>query len=154
MSKVVLITGCSTGIGRDLASQLAHSGYTVVATARKVETLDNLPVTLKLPLDVTQPESIRQAIDRVFQHFGRIDVLVNNAGYDQCGAIEEVSDDQIQRMYDVNVFGALRMIRVVVPYMRQSESREDNQYQLDRRQDGYPGQRYIFLDQICHGSIK
>jgi len=122
MSKVVLITGCSTGIGRDLARHLAHSGYTVVATARKVETLDDLPVTLKLPLDVTQPETIRQAIDCVFQHFGRIDVLVNNAGYDQCGAIEEVSDDQIQRMYDVNVFGALRMIRVVVPYMRSQKA--------------------------------
>ncbi|HEX9028776.1 MAG TPA: SDR family NAD(P)-dependent oxidoreductase, partial [Anaerolineales bacterium] len=60
--KVVLITGCSTGIGRDLAQRLAQSGYTVVATARKVQTLEGLQVALKLPLDVTQPGSIRQAV--------------------------------------------------------------------------------------------
>lgn len=63
MSKVVLITGCSTGIGRDLAQRLARSGYSVVATARKTETLEGLAVALKLPLDVTQPESIQQAIE-------------------------------------------------------------------------------------------
>jgi NAD(P)-dependent dehydrogenase (short-subunit alcohol dehydrogenase family) len=122
MSKVVLITGCSTGIGRDLAMQLAHSGYTVVATARKVETLDDLPVTLKLPLDVTQPETIRQAIDCVFQHFGRIDVLVNNAGYALRGAVEEIAVDQVQKMFDANVFGMMRMIHALVPYMRSQKA--------------------------------
>jgi NAD(P)-dependent dehydrogenase (short-subunit alcohol dehydrogenase family) len=93
-----------------------------VATARKVETLANLPVALKLPLDVTQPESIQQVIDCVIQRFGRIDVLVNNPGYAQIGAIEEISDEQVQRMYDVNVFGVMRMIRAVVPHMRSQKT--------------------------------
>jgi NADP-dependent 3-hydroxy acid dehydrogenase YdfG len=122
MSKVVLITGCSTGIGRDLAMQLANSGYAVVATARNVETLDDLQVAMKLPLDVTQPESIQKAVDSVLQKYGRIDVLVNNAGYSQVGAIEELSDDQVQQMYDVNVFGVMRMIRAVIPHMRKKKN--------------------------------
>lgn len=122
MGNVVLITGCSTGIGHDLAQRLAQSGYTVVATARKVETLADLPAAVKLPLDVTRPDSVRQAVDCVIQHFGRIDILVNNAGYAQCGAVEEVSDDQVQQMFDVNVFGVLRMIRAVVPHMRRQKT--------------------------------
>ncbi len=122
MSQVVLITGCSTGIGRDLAQRLAQSGYTVVATARKAENLEGLDVALKLPLDVTQPESIRQAVDCVIQHFGRIDVLVNNAGYAVRGAVEEVPVDQAQQMFDANVFGVMRMIQAVVPHMRQQRA--------------------------------
>src|SRR3989304_1558603 len=113
MNKVVLITGCSTGIGRDLAQRLSQSGYIVVATARNVETMDGLVAALKLPLDVTDPESIQNAVAAALKCFGRIDVLVNNAGYAQVGAIEELTDDQIRQMYDVNVFGAVRMIREV-----------------------------------------
>lgn len=122
MSKVVLITGCSTGIGRDLAQRLAQAGYQVAATARNLESLQGLEVELKLALDVASAESINQAVDSVLQRYGRIDVLVNNAGYAQCGAVEEVSDAQVQQMFDVNVFGALRMIRAVVPHMRQQKS--------------------------------
>jgi len=122
MSKVVLITGCSTGIGRHLAQRLTQMGYTVVATARKVETLDDLTVALKLPLDVTQTDSVNQAIALTLQQFGRIDVLINNAGYTMLGALEEVSEEQTQQVFDVNVFGALRMIRAVVPHMREQRS--------------------------------
>jgi NADP-dependent 3-hydroxy acid dehydrogenase YdfG len=122
MSKVVLITGCSTGIGRDLAQKLTQAGYTVAATARNVESLEDLDAALKLPLDVTQTESVRSAVACVIQRFGRIDVLVNNAGYSQIGAIEELQDSQIQQMYDVNVFGVVRMIRAVAPYMREKKS--------------------------------
>ncbi len=122
MSKVVLITGCSTGIGCHLAQRFAQVGYTVVATARKVETLDNLTVALKLQLDVTQTNSVNQAIALTLQQFGRIDVLINNAGYTILGALEEVSEEQTQRVFDVNVFGALRMIRAVVPHMREQRS--------------------------------
>lgn len=120
--KVVLITGCSTGIGRDLAQRLAQSGYTVVATARKVQTLEGLQVALKLPLDVTQPGSIRQAVDCILQQFGRIDVLVNNAGYALRGAVEEIPVERAQQMFDANVFGVMRMIQAVVPAMRQQKS--------------------------------
>ncbi len=122
MSKVVLITGCSTGIGHDLAQRLAQSGYTVVATARRVETLANLPAALKLVLDVTQPKSIRQAVDCVIERFGRIDVLVNNAGYAVRGAVEEVPVEQAQQMFDANVFGVMRMIQAVVQHMRRQKS--------------------------------
>lgn len=122
MSKVVLITGCSTGIGRHLAHRLTQSGYTVVATARKVETLDELPAALKLPLDVTLSDSVNQAVACTLQQFGRIDVLINNAGYTMLGALEEVSDEQTQRVFDVNVFGALRMIRAVLPHMRKQRT--------------------------------
>ena len=122
MSNVVLITGCSTGIGRHLAQRLTQLGYTVVATARKVETLDDLTVALKLQLDVTQTDSVNQAINLTLQQFGRIDTLVNNAGYCMLGALEEVSEEQTQQVFDVNVFGALRMIRAVVPYMREQRT--------------------------------
>jgi len=122
MSKVVLITGCSTGIGRHLAQQLTQLGYTVVATARKVESLDDLSVALRLRLDVTQSDSVNQAVAHTLQQFGRIDVLINNAGYTMLGALEEVSAKQTQQVFDVNVFGALRMIRAVVTHMRKQQS--------------------------------
>ena len=118
MPQVVLITGCSTGIGRDLAQRLTQAGYTVVATARRTETLNDLQAALKLPLDVTQPNSIDEAVARTLQQFGRIEVLVNNAGYALRGALEEVAGEQVQQMFDVNVFGALRMIQAVAPHMR------------------------------------
>ncbi len=122
MSKVVLITGCSTGIGRDLAQRLTQADYTVVATARRAEALNDLQAALKLSLDVTQPDSVNDAVAHTLQQFGRIDVLVNNAGYALRGALEEVSVEQVQQMFDVNVFGALRMIQTIAPHMRQQRS--------------------------------
>ena len=122
MAKVVLITGCSTGIGRDLAQHLAQAGYTVVATARKAEALKGIDVDLKLALDVTQPDSIRQAVDFALRRFGRIDVLVNNAGYAVRGAVEEVPVEQAQQMFDANLFGVMRMIQAILPSMRQKKS--------------------------------
>ncbi len=122
MSKVVLITGCSTGIGHDLVQRLTRAGYTVVATARQVQTRNDVPAALKLPLDVTQPQSVDQAVEKTLQCFGRIDVLVNNAGYAVRGALEETSDAQVQALFDANVFGVMRMIRAVVPQMRRRKS--------------------------------
>jgi NAD(P)-dependent dehydrogenase (short-subunit alcohol dehydrogenase family) len=122
MSQIVLITGCSSGIGRDLARRLSQSGYTVAATARNVETLEDLPAAVKLALDVTQPGSVSRAVDCVIERFGRIDVLVNNAGYAAVGAVEEVPVEEVQELFDANLFGSLRMIRAVVPHMRKQGS--------------------------------
>jgi NAD(P)-dependent dehydrogenase (short-subunit alcohol dehydrogenase family) len=121
-SKIVLITGCSTGIGQDLARRLAPAGYTVVASARRPETLADLPAALTLPLDVTDPASVAEATAEVIRRFGRVDVLVNNAGYAVRGAVEEVSAEQVHEMFDVNVYGVMRMIRAVAPHMRQQKA--------------------------------
>jgi NAD(P)-dependent dehydrogenase (short-subunit alcohol dehydrogenase family) len=118
MSQVVCITGCSTGIGRDLAGRLTRSGYTVIATARNVETLNGLPAALKLSLDVTRPDSVQEAVASAIRHFGQIDVLVNNAVYAVRGAVEEVPVERAQAMFDANVFGVMRMIQAVLPHMR------------------------------------
>ena len=121
-SRVALITGCSRGIGRDLAQRMSEAGYTVVATARRVEDLDGLDVALMLPLDVTIEESARSAVSAVRRRFGRIDVLVNNAGISTQAAIEELSEDALHSMFDVNVLGTARMMRLVAPSMRQQRS--------------------------------
>ncbi len=116
--KVVLVTGCSQGIGRDLAQRMTEAGYAVVATARRAETLEPLDAALKLQLDVTSDGSVGEAVERVLERFGRIDVLVNNAGFNECGAIEELPDEALRSMFEVNVFGVLRMMRAVLPAMR------------------------------------
>ncbi len=121
-SKIVLVTGCSTGIGQDLARRLALAGYTVVASARRPETLADLPAALTLPLDVTDPASVAAATAEVIRRFGRIDVLVNNAGYAVRGAVEEVPDEQVHEMFDVNVYGVMRMVRAVAPHMRRQKA--------------------------------
>lgn len=126
-AKVWLITGSSTGFGRSLTEAVLKKGDSVIATARKPEQLDDLvtnyPDQAKaVRLDVTNPQEIRDAIAATIDAFGRIDVLVNNAGYGTVGAIEEVSDQAIRRQFDTNVFGALNMMRTVLPIMRQQRS--------------------------------
>ena len=126
-TKVWLITGSSTGFGRSLTEAVLKHGYRVVATARKPEQLNDLveqyPETAKaFRLDVTDPQNISEVVDFALKTFGQIDVLVNNAGYGAIGAIEEVSDEAIQRQFDTNVFGALKMMRAVLPLMRKQHS--------------------------------
>ena len=118
MSKVVLITGCSTGVGRDLAAQLSQAGYQVVATARRIESLAGLSVAMTAALDVTAPESIAAVVSAVLERFGQIDVLINNAGCGVRGAVEEVPIALTQAVFDVNVCGPIRLIQAVAPSMR------------------------------------
>ena len=120
--KVALITGCSTGIGRDLAGRLAQAGYTVIATARRPEVLADLPVALTPPLDVTPAASTDAAVAGVVRRFGRVDVPVNNAGYALRGAVEELTDAQVQALFAVNVYGVLRTIRAVLPQKRRQQA--------------------------------
>ena len=125
--KVWLITGASTGLGRELAEQVLAAGGSVAATARKPEQLALLTENygdqaLALALDVTDQASIDAAVTATLAHFGRIDVLVNNAGYGLVGAIEEASENEFMPMFDTNVFGLLRVTRAVLPGMRQQGS--------------------------------
>jgi len=118
---VWFITGCSTGFGRELASQTLALGYRTVVTARQPEEVTALAAlgdALVLPLDVTNQRQIDQAILATEQKYGRIDVLVNNAGIGYFAAVEESEEDQVRRMFDINVFGVGRMIRGVLPGMR------------------------------------
>jgi NAD(P)-dependent dehydrogenase (short-subunit alcohol dehydrogenase family) len=125
-AKVWLITGSSTGFGRVLAEAVLQKGDRVLATARKPEQLEDLiqqyPEAKALRLDVTKPQEIQAAIDTGIATFGRIDVLVNNAGYGTMGAIEEIGDDIVRQQYETNVFGALNAIRAILPQMRQQRS--------------------------------
>jgi NAD(P)-dependent dehydrogenase (short-subunit alcohol dehydrogenase family) len=116
----VLITGCSTGIGRATAEHLARSGRTVYATARRPETLEDLKAVgcKTLALDVNDEESMRAAVAAVEEAEGAVGALVNNAGYSQSGAVETIALDDVRRQFETNVFGLLRMCQLVLPEMR------------------------------------
>jgi short-subunit dehydrogenase len=114
MKQRVLITGCSSGIGRALALTLAERGYKVIATARDVASLADLPVAARLQLDVTDDRSVNEAAAAA----GDIDILVNNAGLGFWSPIESASGAAVQALFDTNVFGPLRMLRAVLPGMR------------------------------------
>jgi NADP-dependent 3-hydroxy acid dehydrogenase YdfG len=120
VSKAVLITGCSTGIGRATAQRLADAGHTVFATARRLESIADLEGSgcKLLALDVNDEESMIAAVRAVEDAEGAVGVLVNNAGYSQSGAIETVPMDQVQKQFDTNVFGLIRMTQLVLPGMR------------------------------------
>jgi len=120
VSKAVLITGCSTGIGRATAERLAGKGHTVYATARRLESIADLEKKgcRLLALDVTQEDSMRAAVARVEEDEGTVGALVNNAGYSQSGAIEDVPMEQVRRQFETNVFGLIRMCQLVLPGMR------------------------------------
>ena len=123
-SGAVLITGCSTGIGRATAQRLLGGTRPVVATARRPETLAELEAAGAevLPLDVTDEDSMRAAVDTVVERHGAVGALVNNAGYSQSGAIEEVPLDDVRRQFETNVFGLVRMCQLVLPGMRAQNS--------------------------------
>ena len=118
--KVILITGASSGIGLDAAQTLARQGHRVWAAARRVELMEPLKNdgVHVLKMDVTDETSMQQGVETVIQAEGRIDVLVNNAGYGYFGAIENVPMSDARRQLEVNVFGLARLTQLVLPYMR------------------------------------
>jgi NAD(P)-dependent dehydrogenase (short-subunit alcohol dehydrogenase family) len=118
-SRTVLITGCSSGIGKATAARLARNGWTVYATARRPETLADLTDCRPLALDVIDEESMSAAVAAVLGEAGRIDALVNNAGYSLSGAVETLSIDDIRREFETNVFGLVRLSQLVLPSMRE-----------------------------------
>lgn len=120
ISKAVLITGCSSGIGEATARRLAKRGWTVYATARRPESIEHLAQDgcRLLSLDVTDPDSMRAAVSAVEEREGAVGVLVNNAGFSQGGAIEQVPLDAARGQFETNVFGLIAMTQLVLPGMR------------------------------------
>ena len=118
----VLITGCSTGIGRATAERLARRGMTVYATARRPESIEDLKQSgcRTLALDVTDEASMQAAVTAVEEAEGSVGALVNNAGYSQSGAVETIPMDELRRQFETNVFGLVRMCQLVLPGMRKA----------------------------------
>src|SRR6202162_5159303 len=122
-NKVWFITGCSTGFGRELAKMVLDRGYRAVITARDPAKVEDIAAphqdrALVLELDVTDPVEVDAAVQSAAKHFGRIDVLVNNAGIGYFGAVEESDEEEIRRMFEINFFGLSSMTRAMLPAMR------------------------------------
>ena len=119
-SKAVLITGCSSGIGHSTAKLLAEGGWTVYATARNPDKLEDLRDAgcQTLALDVEDEDSMKAAVSQVEQAEGAVGVLINNAGYSQSGAVESVGIDRVRKQFETNVFGLVRLTQLALPAMR------------------------------------
>jgi NAD(P)-dependent dehydrogenase (short-subunit alcohol dehydrogenase family) len=125
MARTWFITGTSRGFGREWAEAALERGDRVAATARDVSSLDDLAArhgdnVLTIALDVTDRQAVLSALARAYERFGRLDVIVNNAGYGQFGMIEEVSEDEARAQFETNVFGALWVTQGALPYLRDS----------------------------------
>jgi NAD(P)-dependent dehydrogenase (short-subunit alcohol dehydrogenase family) len=125
--KVWFITGCSTGFGRELAKHLLENDYRVVVTARNVEKVQDLVEinrenALAVALDVNDKAQVAEAVAKAEDHFGAIDVLVNNAGFGYFGAIEESDEAEVRAMFETNFWGLAEMTRAVLPKMREAKS--------------------------------
>lgn len=125
--RVWLITGCSTGFGRELVKIVAAKGEIAIGTVRKSDQVAELEAidpnnVVGVVLDVSDQNSIDKAAEMINERFGRLDVLVNNAGYGSLGPVEESTEEEMHRQFDVNVYGPVRMIKMALPYMRAQRS--------------------------------
>ncbi len=118
LQRVALVTGASSGIGRAATIALSGAGFQVIGTSRDTSRITSGDGVTFLDLDVTSDQSVADVVEQVIDRFGRLDVLVNNAGIGVNGAAEEISVAQAQRAFDVNVFGLMRMTKAVLPHMR------------------------------------
>lgn len=124
MQKTILITGASSGFGRETAKLFHNNGWNVIATMRspeKEEELNHLENVLVIHLDVTNKQSIQEAVNAGVDKFGTIDVLLNNAGYGAIGALEAATDELIRQQFEVNLFGLIDVTKAVLPYMRKNK---------------------------------
>ena len=145
MKKIILLTGASSGIGYQTAKSLAKEGHVVYGAARRIEKMETLKQFGVKPiyLDVTDEESIKSAIDTIIENEGRIDVLINNAGYGSFGAVEDVEINEARRQFEVNLFGLARLVQLVLPHMRkQKEGRIINVSSMGGRMTSYFGGWY------------
>lgn len=127
VSKIWFVTGSSRGLGRNFAEAALSRGDKVVATARNAATLDDLVATygdavLPLEMDVTDKAAVFEGVKRANEHFGRLDVIVNNAGYAQVGAIEELTERELRDQLETNLFGAVWVVQAALPYLREQGS--------------------------------
>lgn len=124
MKKVVLITGASSGIGKETAKLFAQNGFKVIAAARNLEKMKDLELLgcSAFSMDVTSEESIQSCFKKIYAEFNQIDILINNAGYSQNGFVEELTLSQLKYQFDVNVFGLVRVTQMVLPKMREKRS--------------------------------
>ncbi|RZK40927.1 MAG: SDR family oxidoreductase [Pedobacter sp.] len=125
--KTWLITGASKGLGLTLAKQLLAQGYQVAATSRDILSLESAlgkqtEQFLPLAMNLTNEQNVAENIEKAIQHFGSIDVVVNNAGYGLIGSLEELSDTEARDNFEVNVFGTLNILRNVLPHMRENKN--------------------------------
>jgi NAD(P)-dependent dehydrogenase (short-subunit alcohol dehydrogenase family) len=143
--KIWFITGASKGLGLTLVKKLLAEGFQVAATSRNLPALiqemgEKSEDFLPLEVDIVNEESVKNAVDKTLQHFGKIDVLVNNAGYGQFGTLEELSDREARLNFDVNVFGVLNVIRNVMSHFRtQSAGHFFNISSIGGYTAGFPG---------------
>jgi NAD(P)-dependent dehydrogenase (short-subunit alcohol dehydrogenase family) len=121
MSKVVLVTGASSGIGKSIATFLSEKGMKVYGTSRKPQKSQNVPFTF-VALDVLDTHSIEKAISLIIENEGSLDVLVNNAGMGITGPIEDTPTDEMRKVFDTNLFGAVDVMKAVLPQMRKQQS--------------------------------
>lgn len=121
MSKVVLITGASSGIGKSIATFLSEKGYKVYGTSRNPKNKENLPFEL-IALNVLKVDTIKVAVDLVVQKEGRLDVLVNNAGMGITGPVEDTPTDEMRAVFNTNLFGAIDVMKAVLPIMRKQKA--------------------------------
>jgi NAD(P)-dependent dehydrogenase (short-subunit alcohol dehydrogenase family) len=117
--RVVLVTGASSGVGKATAHLLSRHGLTVFGTSRNPASMDRVAGVEMLALDVCSDDSVRSCVDEVVGKTGRIDVLINNAGYELAGALEELTLDEARAQFETNFFGVVRMVNAVLPLMRQ-----------------------------------
>ena len=127
MSKVWLITGCSTGFGRELAKHVLELGYRAAVTSRNINDVKDIvaqypDTAVAIKLDVTKPGEIKEAVQQAQSAFKQIDVLVNNAGIGYFGAIEESEDEEVRRMFEINFFGLANVTKEVLPIMRKQRN--------------------------------
>ena len=123
-TKIILITGASSGMGYQTAEILAKQGHKIYGGARRIEKMEPLKEygVIPLKLDVTSEQSCKEAIDEIINNEGKIDVLINNAGYGSYGAVEDVTIEEAKRQFEVNLFGLARLTKEVLPYMRKQKS--------------------------------
>ena len=125
--KIWFITGASKGFGFEIAKAALQAGDKVVGTVRNnpapfYNSLDNHPNLLIVKMDVTKENEVKEAVQQAIEHFGKLDIVLNNAGYGILGAIEEISDAEARKQYDTNVFGLLNVIRATLPFLRREKS--------------------------------